>query len=80
MTTQETPVAPKLTPYQNKLRLNRKYYKAKYDSNKDGFRDAEIERNSQRVKAKYASDPEYRERVKQQALDRYYRLKAQSSQ
>ena len=79
-TTQDIPVTQKLTSYQNKLRLNRKYYKEKYDSNKDGFRDREIERNSTRVLNKYHNDPQYKERVKQQALARYYRLKAEKEQ
>jgi hypothetical protein len=76
----QTPVATKLTPYQNKLRLNRKYYHQKYESNKDGFRDREIQRNGERVKAKYANDPDYKARVIQQAKDRYWRLKAEKEQ
>jgi hypothetical protein len=75
-----TQVTPKLTSYQNKLRLNRKYYSHKYKNNVNGFRDKEIKRNSERIKSKYANDPSYREQVKQRSLDRYYRLKAQKSQ
>jgi hypothetical protein len=41
---------------------------------------AELDRNSTRVKAKYANDPAYRERVIQQAKDRYIRLKAEKEQ
>lgn len=70
---------PKLTGYANKLRLNRKYYHQKYE-NDPNFREKEIQRNKERVLEKYANDPEYRERVKQQALDRYYRIKAQKAQ
>jgi hypothetical protein len=77
-TDQTTPVSQKLTSYQNKLRLNRKYYHRKYE-NDPQFRQAEIDRNSERVLKKYHEDPEYRERVKQQALARYYRLKAQNA-
>jgi hypothetical protein len=79
MNTPETTQTPqKLTSYQNKLRLNRKYYHRKYENDPE-FRQAEIDRNSERVLKKYHEDPEYRERVKQQALARYYRLKAQNS-
>lgn len=72
-----TPEAPaiELTAYQKKLKCNLKYYHKRY-LNDDEFREKEIKRNSDRVKDKYANDPEYRERIKQQALDRYYRLKA----
>lgn len=77
-TPETTQTHQKLTSYQNKLRLNRKYYHRKYE-NDPQFRQAEIDRNSERVLKKYHEDPEYRERVKQQALDRYYRLKAQNS-
>jgi len=79
MNTQEN-TQTKLTPYQNKLRLNRKYYQQKYDGNINGFRDKEIERNSARVKKAYHENPDVRERMKRQALDRYYRLKALASQ
>ena len=72
-----TPVAPKLTPYQNKLRLNRKYYHHKYD-NDPTFREQEIERNKIRVKSRYESDPEYRQKMIDNAKARYYRLKAQT--
>ena len=79
MNTPETTQTPqKLTSYQNKLRLNRKYYHRKYE-NDPQFCQPEIDRNSERILKKYHNDPEYRERVKQQALDRYYRLKAQNS-
>jgi hypothetical protein len=78
MNNQETPVTQKLTSYQNKLRLNRKYYHRKYENDPE-FRQKEIERNSERVLYKYNNDPEYRERVKQQALARYYRLKVQNA-
>jgi hypothetical protein len=49
-------------------------------SNKDGFRDKEIQRNGERVKNKYANDPAYRDRVIQQAKDRYWKLKAEKEQ
>ena len=66
---------PELTSYQKKLKSNLKYYHKRY-LNDEEFRQREIKRNSDRVKDKYNSCPEYRERIKQQALDRYYRLKA----
>ena len=74
-----TQVTPKLTSYQNKLRLNKIYYHKRYDNDAE-FRQKEIDRNSERVKKAYKEDPEVRERMKKQALDRYYRLKALKEQ
>jgi hypothetical protein len=39
------------------------------------WREAEKVRNNDREKAKYNNDPEYKEKVKKNALARYYRLK-----
>jgi hypothetical protein len=66
-----------LTPYQNKLRLNRKYYQKKYNDNVNGFREKEIERSGIRVKNRYATDPEYRQMVIDAAKSRYHRLKSE---
>jgi hypothetical protein len=67
----------RLTPYQNRLKLNRKYYQAKYDGNINGFRDREIQRNKERVKKAYHENPEVRQRMRDNALARYYRLKSE---
>jgi hypothetical protein len=69
----------RLTQYQNKLQLNRKYYQQRYHDNINGFRDKEIERNKTRVLKAYHENPEVRERMKKQALDRYYKMKELSS-
>jgi hypothetical protein len=71
----ETPT-PTLTPKQKKQIANKKYYHKRYATDPE-FRQKELDRNSTRVLHKYANDPEYKERVKKQALDRYYRLKAE---
>jgi hypothetical protein len=63
----------------DKKALKRIYYKTRYDE-EPGFREKEIARNIKVVKEKYANCPEYRERIKAQALARYYRLKEQKAQ
>ena len=74
-----TQEAPKLTSYQNKLRLNRKYYHQKYNNDPE-FKAKEIQRNCERVRKAYHKNPEIKEKMKQRASDRYYRLKAQKEQ
>jgi hypothetical protein len=50
-------------------------YTSIYRINHPEWREAEKVRNNNREKAKYNNDPEYKERVKKNALARYYRLK-----
>jgi hypothetical protein len=57
-------------------RANRKYYNNRY-ANDVNFREAEIQRMSVLVTNKYKNDPVVRERMKANALARYYRLKAE---
>ena len=50
-------------------------YSTVYRREHPEFREKEKIINNEREKARYNNDPEYRERVKQQALNRYYRMK-----
>jgi hypothetical protein len=68
---------PKIT--EAKRRANRKYYQKRYLSDPE-FREKESKRSSKNVMRNYNNDPEVRERMKKNALDRYYRLKAEAQQ
>jgi hypothetical protein len=57
-------------------RANRNYYKRRYE-NDASFREKESIRNAKIVMKKYNENPEVKERMKKNALDRYYRLKAE---
>ncbi len=57
-------------------RANRNYYKRRYQSDAS-FREKESIRNAKIVMKKYNENPEVKERMKKNALDRYYRLKAE---
>jgi len=50
-------------------------YSTKYRISHPEYYERERERDRERVKQIYQNNPEYREKVKQQALARYYRLK-----
>jgi hypothetical protein len=50
-------------------------YSTVYRREHPEFREKEKISNNLREKARYNNDPEYRERVKQRALNRYYRMK-----
>ena len=50
-------------------------YSTVYRREHPEFREKEKIINNEREKARYNNDPEYRERVKQRALNRYYRMK-----
>jgi hypothetical protein len=50
-------------------------YSTVYRREHPEFREKENITNNLREKARYNNDPEYRERVKQRALNRYYRMK-----
>ena len=50
-------------------------YSTVYRKEHPEFREKEKITNNLREKARYNNDPEYRERVKQRALNRYYRMK-----
>ena len=50
-------------------------YTTQYRRTHPEYYEAEKKRDNERMKAKYANDPERREKVKQRALERYYRLK-----
>jgi hypothetical protein len=63
--------------YETQKMLKREYYNNRYD-NEAGFKEKEIERNKILVKNRYHNNPEVKERMKQQALARYYRLKEQT--
>jgi hypothetical protein len=67
---------PKMSDAQK--RANRNYYKRRYD-NDPNFRQNESIRNAKIVMKKYNTDPAYKERMKNNALDRYYRLKAEKA-
>ena len=77
VTTPRRPGNMSESSYQNKLRLNRIYHKNRYDTD-IAYRQREIERNAQRIKQAYHTDPEVRERMKKNALERYYRIKAEN--
>lgn len=55
------------------------YYHNRYDNDPE-FRQREIDRNRNRIKKSYAENEELRNKMKANALARYYRLKAQKSQ
>jgi hypothetical protein len=65
--------------YQKKRAYDREWLKNKYHTD-EAFRQSELQRSSIRIKQLYSSDPDYRERMKRNALDRYYRLKATKEQ
>jgi hypothetical protein len=67
---------PKIT--EAKRRANRKYYQKRY-SNDAEFRDKESKRVSKNVMKNYNNNPEIRERMKANALARYYRLKEENA-
>ena len=67
---------PKIT--EAKRRANRKYYQKRY-SNDEQFRDKESKRVSKNVMKNYNNNPEIRERMKANALARYYRLKEENA-
>ena len=50
-------------------------YSTVYRKEHPEFREKEKIINNEREQARYNNDPEYRERVKQRALNRYYRMK-----
>ena len=50
-------------------------YSTVYRREHPEFREKEKITNNLREKARYNNDTEYRERVKQRALNRYYRMK-----
>lgn len=50
-------------------------YSSIYRLNHPEWREAEKIRNNNREKARYNNDPEYKERVKKNALIRYYKIK-----
>ena len=50
-------------------------YSTVYRREHPEFREKEKISNNLREKARYNNDPEYRERVKQRALNRYFRMK-----
>ena len=50
-------------------------YTTKYRREHPEYYEEEKKRDNERMKAKYANNPEYKERNKQMALARYYRLK-----
>ena len=50
-------------------------YSTVYRREHPEFREKEKIINNEREKARYDNDREYRERVKQRALNRYYRIK-----
>ena len=50
-------------------------YSTVYRREHPEFREKEKIINNEREKARYKNDPEYRERVKQRALNRYYQMK-----
>ena len=64
--------------YREKLEKNLIYYHKRYE-NDDKFRQSEIDRNKKRINEEYKNDPEVRERMKTNALQRYYRLKAEQA-
>ena len=66
-----------------KLRLyNRDYMavwaKKQYHNNEE-YQEKQLSKNSQYVKSRYASDPEYRQGMLENSSARYHRLKAQVS-
>jgi len=75
MNTDEQP-KPKIT--EAKRRANRKYYQKRYSNDAD-FRDKESKRVSKNVMKNYNNNPEIRERMKANALARYYRLKEENA-
>ena len=58
----------------DKKLLKRIYYNSRYAVEPE-FRQREIDRNCIAVKARYNNNPEVKERMKANALARYYRLK-----
>lgn len=55
-------------------------YSSIYRLNHPEWREAEKIRNNIREKARYNNDPEYKERAKKNALNRYYKLKELKAQ
>ncbi len=54
-------------------------YSTKYRKEHPEYYEKEKEIDRERIKIIYHNNPEYREKVKQQALARYYRLKEQKT-
>jgi hypothetical protein len=54
-------------------------YSTKYRKEHPEYYEKEKEIDRERIKNIYHNNPEYREKVKQQALARYYRLKEQKT-
>ena len=65
--------------YQKKRAYDREWLRNKYHTD-EGFRQSELLRSCTRIKQLYSTDPEYREKMKKNALARYYRLKAAKEQ
>ena len=61
-----------------KRQANRRYYQKRYLSDQE-FRLKESRRSSKNVMKNYHTDPEVRERMKANALARYYRLKEENA-
>ena len=62
--------------YNTKLASNLRYYHKRYELDKS-FRDAEIERNRKRITEEYKTDPEFRQRMLNNAKAYYYKKKAE---
>ena len=62
--------------YREKIERNLVYYHKRYLED-DEFRQREIDRNRNRIKAEYKNDPAVRERMIKTASDYYYRKKAE---
>jgi hypothetical protein len=73
----DTEQKPKPKIREAKKRANSKYYQKRYLSDPD-FRQKESKLSSKNVMKNYNSNPEVRERMRKNALDRYYRLKAEA--
>jgi hypothetical protein len=65
--------------YQKKRAYDREWLRNKYHTNEE-FRQSELQRSSNRIRQLYSTNPEYKEKMKRNALDRYYRLKAAKEQ
>lgn len=48
--------------------------KKRYEKDPQAYK-VDLDKNNQRMKNKYTTDPEYREKVKQKARERYWRKK-----
>jgi hypothetical protein len=54
-------------------------YSTKYRQEHPEYHEKEKAKDRERIKKLYHDNPEYKEKVKQQALARYYRLKEQKN-